>query len=237
MSLKKVGSVLLAIVALGAMFASAASAEVSETGKSQWYVGTKALANGSSKSIECAIGEHNAEKKAVLTTTVGKVALKLTATGVSCPGGKIEQSGTMAVGSATSIKFTGVTVSEPENCSTSTELNTEPLNAFVEMEKGSATKSFIKFVPRAGTLFIKVPITGATCSIANPEYEIKGTVYGEAVNPTGTGATEQPVTFSEAIQNTAGGALTFGSKPAQLTGRAIFKNLNGANESFSAKES
>ncbi|HTT94811.1 MAG TPA: hypothetical protein VMF55_09065 [Solirubrobacterales bacterium] len=228
------------VASLCAALASSAAAEVAETGKSQWYISGKALAVGSGKSVNCVIGEHNAEKKVVLTTTVGKVALKLTATGIACPGGEIEEEEPngvkMAVAQATSITFTGVSVSEPANCSTSAKLITEPLEAFVQMEKGSATKAFVKFAPKNGSLFIKIPITGENCAIANPEYEIKGTVYGEAVNPTGTGATEQPVTFSEAIQNTAGGALTFGSKPAQLTGRAIFTNLNGANESFSAKE-
>ncbi|HTT94810.1 MAG TPA: hypothetical protein VMF55_09060 [Solirubrobacterales bacterium] len=237
---------MIAILALGAMFSAAAFAKKSETMKSQWYINGKALAVGTVKSIECKLGEHEGLRTS-LTTTVGKVNLKLTATGVSCPGGQLEEfepaAGTKhAGGSATSIKFTGVTVDEPENCSTNAVLETEPLNAYVEMEEGSTEKAFIKFQPKnAGELFIKIPITGATCSIANPEYEIKGTVYGEAVNKTGVASTEQPVTFSKEIQETAsgvtGGTLTFGGKPAFLTGRAIFFNVNGANESFSAKES
>jgi hypothetical protein len=243
MSLKKMMLALAAVLAFGAVTTSNAFALEAVTSPGAWYVGGTKLADGTANGAElaCSIGEHEG-KKFVLTSTVGtnNTPLKLTATGVECTTGtKIfnevigEKTEAHAEGR---IRFTGVTVSEPAGCSVEGgAVETEELTAEVQMEKaGGAGKTYIKFAPKAGTTFATVPIIG--CAIAL-EYPVKGTLFGESVNATGVEATEQKVTFSEAIQKTAGGSLTFGGKAAQLTGQGIFKLKGKETTKWKAQES
>lgn len=235
MHLKRLMLVLGALAIVAAFTASSAMAGATTGG--EWFVeGTGTL--NAAESVSCEIGEHNEEKKFVLTGSVGenKIPTKLTATGVKCLNSTIfnMKSPETAVGTDTGeLEFTGVTVSEPPNCSVEGGVvKTNKLHTELYMDSEHPEVALDKFQPDPfteppTTNFAVVHITGATCSVEGNR-PVKGFVFGEAVNHTGVKAVTQPLTFSPAIDETAGSALTFASNPAHLTGRAINK-LSGAN--------
>lgn len=224
MSLKKIGLALIAVLALSAVVAQVASAANFETSGGIWKKNGSSI--GTTKEpVTCEIDPGTV---GVLTTTVGTsgTPLKLQATGTSCPEGKVFNEAGEAKFSG-KIKFTGVTVVEPAGCSVvGGAVETVALAGSVGMKKGSSTIDTVEFKPASGTQFAEVEISG--CSIANA-YPVKGVVYGQPTNVTCTEAATQTVDFSEAIQNDAGGALTFGTKPAQISGELSAKLTNGGN--------
>jgi len=212
MSLKKLGLALLAILALGAVFANSALATAEESNGFWYGEGTK-LAAGVKSEIVCSqVGE------ATLSTTVGtnNTPLKLKATATECPGAVIfnESSKAKATGK---IKFTGVTVVEPAGCSVvGGEVETEPLKGQIYMK---GTKVLFMFSPVSGEIFAEPEIAG--CAIAGG-YPTKGVVFGESTNATNFEAEEQFLNFSAAINSAAGGSLTFGGHSASITGKTKF---------------
>ncbi|MGH2938701.1 MAG: hypothetical protein ACRDPE_11350 [Solirubrobacterales bacterium] len=236
MKLRKFGLALVVVSALAAVMASSAFAAAT-TGKSQWYVGGAKLANGASKNVTC-----KSTGNLTLEGTVLGLKTKLTATGVECLESVIKQEGTGASGMAIDsgkLRFTGVTVDEPEGCSvTGGTLTTEKLNTFVQMD---GTKVYDKFQPASGETFVKIPITG--CAIAGT-IPVTGTDFGLATHTNAKGETinnltgeefaSQMLTFSGTINTEAGGALKLGGNTATLTGTADNELEGGAV--FGAKE-
>ncbi len=211
MSLKKIGAVLIAVLALGAMMASSASAANFEAAKSTWHFLGFTL-GPIKKHVSC---EKDPGTVSTLKTTVGKnnTPLKLQATGITCPEAEIFNESEVAKLTG-KLKFTGVTVVEPAGCSVAGgAVETNAVKGTVGMKKGSSTIDTIVFEPAVGEEFAAVSIEG--CAIAG-EYPVKGKVIGQPTSATCTEAETQTFSFDEAIQNDAGGALTFGNKAAQV---------------------
>ncbi|MGH2938112.1 MAG: hypothetical protein ACRDPE_08330 [Solirubrobacterales bacterium] len=218
MSLKKAGLALVVVLALGVASVNSATAEKAIEAEGSWYKNGTVLASGEANALAltCTVGEHEGASRFVLESTVIGLPLKLTATGVSCPGGKIfnESGRAKATGK---IKFTGVTVDEPAGCSVAGgSIESAALNSEVWMEENSAEKVFQRFVPASGTTLATIEFEG--CALEGI-FPLKGTLFGESVNSTGVEGTSQGFTFSNAINTTAGGSLTLGKSAATLTGR------------------
>jgi hypothetical protein len=169
-----------------------------------------------------------------LETTVAGTPLKLTATGVGCTSCVIKNVGTAAKAEGTLV-FSGVAVSEPAGCSTTSTITSKALTAVVGMNSAK-TLATLKFTPTAGstTAFATVELTGASCPIAGL-YKVTGTAFAQAVNATGVFGATQEIKLSKAIQESAGAAssLKFGENSAILTG--ALKGSIGGTE-FAAKE-
>jgi len=142
----------------------------------------------------------------------------------------IKQEGSNAIVTGT-LKFSELTVKKPAGCMTAPSLTTKPVTAKI-YEEGPTV--YERFEPTAGPpeRFVIFPLTGCA---AEGEYPIKGTVFGRSANATGTEAANQPLTFSETIQKTAGGSLTAGTNPAQLSGKANDELISGSE--FGVSES
>jgi hypothetical protein len=184
------------------------------------------------------------------------VEAEITATGIDCinhegtdegnGSARIEQVGTSAQDFGR-LKFTGVKVVKPAHCTVAETITTNPLKSEIYMHKlknVAVDKVFDRFEP-TGTNFVTLVIgseAGFTCAIAGNRI-VKGFVYGQSVagdtatlieKPTSTGAAGanpdavvQSLTFSKAIDETAGSALTFGGNPAHLTGRVDNELVSG----------
>jgi hypothetical protein len=216
-----------------AVMASSASATMTASG--QWYTGGSGTPLSGSKTVTCSVGEHEGSSVFTLNGSVGetKTPVKLTATGIECLSSTIFNESSHGKDKG-KLKFTGVTVDEPAGCSVeggaveTTELKTE-----LYMDSESTTKAFDKFEPAAGPTnnFATVKLIGASCPVTGSKL-VKGTVFGEATNPTSTSLATQPLTFSAAIDTTTGGTLTFAGNEAHLTGRV--NNKLSPEEAFEA---
>lgn len=223
----------LAILAFAAVFASSAMATATES-NGFWYIEGVKLESGVEHAMDLSC---HSEGNFVLTSTVGSsnTPLKLQATGIACPEGKVFNDSSKAKATG-KVKFTGVTVVEPAGCSVvGVSVETEALKAQVWME---GSKALVRFAPAVGTTLAEVEITG--CAIANA-YPTKGVIFGESANATGVSVGEQKVTLSGAINTAAGGSLTFGGHSAALAGVGkfvIWRNdpMGTIDYTFSAKE-
>ena len=237
MCLKKLGAVLLAVFALGAISASSAFAtEEWSEGTSAWYTGASPgtkLAE-SKKAGENELGlKASAATALQLESTIGSPAVpfKLEASGLECVGCTIKNiAGPHAVATG-KLKFTGVKLIEPNAavCTSSTTVESKLLEAIKGMKKGSSTVGLIQFKPEEGETFATVTIEGATCPIAGT-YKVTGTVWARPANATGVFAVNQPIELSKAIQQGAGTttSLKFGANPAWLIGKANNELTSGA---------
>jgi|GEM_PF-2694480 len=261
MSLKKIGLALVASLALGALMASSASAAV-ETVAAQWYTGAgpTTLAVGTTKTVTGKVAEHPViGKKGELTTTIATLPVKLTSTGFECVGCTIqnkavngkketeptttEKANVIAYGSG-KIKFTGVTVDEPVNCTvkssetgTAGVIETKDLvihGDWMDTNKENS-KAFIQFLPKAGptAAFASFFLEGEGCKAIKGTYNVTGSVFGESANNTGVGAVTQNLTFSPAVQTTTGAQLKVGANTANFTGTGAFSL--SSEESFQIK--
>jgi hypothetical protein len=214
-SLKVLGLAVVAVLALSAVMASAASAK-------QWYVNGSATPLAGSETVSCKTATGF-----TLTSKVGEITLVLKATGVEClAGSKIENSGGLGIDSGT-LKFTGVTVEKPKNCSVSGgSITTNALNTELIVPAGDTTNGYDLFKPATGSEFVTVSITGGTCAVAG-NYPVKGEIAGKG-NTWGTELVEQPLAFSPTIDGVTGKKLTFGGEPATMEGTAL-NLLSGAN--------
>jgi hypothetical protein len=216
MSLKKFGVALLTVFVLGAIAANSAFATNAFVGGGTWNVGGPKLKEGEANAKELTT---KANGKTSLVTSIAGVRMDLTAPEISCLGCKIDNTaGTVATIDGV-LSFTEVTVSEPAGCAVEGgKVETKPLTATLGMG-GAGTKATLKFVPKEGTTFALVVLTGTSCPIAGT-YKVTGTQFGEASNATGVFAETQEVKTSAAIQESAGeaGSLKFGANPAVLTG-------------------
>lgn len=226
MSLKRLGAALLASLALAAVFASSAFATAT-TSNSHWRVAGTKLSSGETREIKCSkAGTENL----VLAGTVAGAATEITATTLECPSGDvIKQEGEHGIATGT-LKFSGLTVVKPAGCTTSASITTKALTAKIYME-GSTV--YTRFEPTAGetSTFASIPLEGCA---AEGTYPVKGTVFGKSSNATGVEAANQPLTFSAAINTTAGGSLLLGGNAASITGAANNELVSGSK--FSSSE-
>ena len=227
MRLKKLGTALVVVLALGVVMASNAFATaVGEA--ATWRTGSEGtVLSGSETVTTTGSGEF--------VTTVGETPLALKATGVECSGCKIENSEGFAIG-AGKIKFTGVTVSSPATCAVSGgSITTTALDTTSYYMIGVGWYTWIH--PLTGTTLATVTLTkGSGACALSGSYIISGSVFLKMANNTGTFAVTQSSSSSEAINSEAGGSLEFGSKKAALIGTATM-SLSGAKagQVFGAK--
>jgi hypothetical protein len=152
---------------------------------------------------------------------------ELTASGVECKESTISNttvaSETMAV-DAGKLRLIGVKIVKPTGCSVSETLETEPLVTKLEMSSAGGGATYDRFEPAtSGGNIVAVKITD--CLIAGT-YPLKGNFYGQAVNSTGVLAANQPLAFNSAVKGL--GSLTFGGKPATITGEINNELTSGA---------
>ncbi len=241
MSLKNLGVAMMALMALGAVFAPSAFAGTPTTRKASWTTGTTKNANtiptgkANGKAIKCR--KTAASPNFTLTGTVVGFPTKLTATGVSCEATIYNEvvPGVPHAKATGKITFTGVSVDEPMGCKTPATLETKLLEGEVKMvEKGGvvSAKPLVKFEPDAvagETMLANIKID--ECA-AEGIYPVKGFTYCEATN-----ATEVHSEIQECTDNAttaAQSALTIGPNPAALTGEITVELTAGG--SFGAEE-
>jgi len=251
MSLKKFSVVLVALLALGAIVASSASATVKTT-RAEWYTGASpgtTLPVGTEETIELELVEHtDGLKHSVFTSGIGaggSTPLELTATGLSCVSCKIsnKENLTSLVPAAAygkgQVNFTGVTVSKPAGCTVSSELGvantvlTKSLEIHGDFMDTNETnkKAFIQFRPVGTTTFAQFRLEN--CGALNGKYNVGGSLFVESKNDTGVFGTTQDAESSKTINETAGAGLELGIIPATLTGTVRAKLASG--KSFAIK--
>jgi hypothetical protein len=234
MSIRKMGAVLVAVLALAGILASSASAEV-KTEAAEWYTGA---APGATLTTNPGVTAEAAEE-AILNGVLLGEKYKLTTSTLECVGCTIkneevtEKAGKVAYGEG-KIKFTNVVVKEPAGCKVhnvgvnldgTVETNLLKIHGDFMDVTTTNKHGFIQFLPKTGSVFAGLEFTnktGEVCPIAGP-FNVTGSVFGESTNDTGTQAATQPLNFSAAIQTTTGAALKLGTGTATLTGKANFK--------------
>lgn len=246
MSLKTVGVVVIAVLAITAVWASGASAKIA-TERAEIYVkdpaGSAAKTLTGSTTADTEIVDHTGTGKLfTLKGTIGTgptVSIHLTGTGINCLECKAEnkevtgKAGAVAVGTGR-LEFTGVTAMEPEGCIVSSETGTpgvvvtKPLTLHADwMHEG---KAYVNFFPTSGTVFATLKVNNGGCTAVANSYNVTGSVFGEAKNKTGVFAKSQEIEVSPAIQKTTEAELKLGGKLAELTGTAAFSLTNAAKE-------
>jgi hypothetical protein len=248
MHLKALGATLIA-TALAASFATGAlaAATSSETRVASWInsAGT-AYAQGAAKEMKCHKGTASVANTSgvssanlQLTTTIFGGPVWLTATGIECVGATITNTtvgGVHMAVDAGRLRFTGVTVMEPENCVVDEGANlgtvtTEPLTTTLEMDAAEHTVAIDRFTPTTGTKFATVKLRGASCA-AEGNYPAEGFFVGRATKATGVRSAEQPLIFDKVMAESS--SLTFAGKPADIFGEVVYERANG--EAFGAEE-
>ena len=222
MSLKRLGVALVASLALAAVSASSALATATTPSQSHWIVAETQLASGETREVKCS---KDGTENLTLKGTVAGSETEITAGKVECISTpEIKQEGSQAIATG-ELKFSELSVTKPAGCNTAASITTKPLTVKLYREGSTVYELFEPTAGATGT-FATVPLTG--CS-AEGEYPAKGSVFGETSNPTGVEAVDQTLTFSESIQNTAGGALTLGGNPIQLSGKMNEELVSGSN--------
>jgi hypothetical protein len=209
MNLKKLGTALVVVLALGAVMASSAFA-TAVTKDTHWIDSAGEITGSPEMKLE-------AVENGFLETTVAGTPLTLKTTAASCVGCTLGANAT----ASGKIKFENVTVVTPAACAVEGgTVTTKALTAQADWMEGE--KDYIKFLPATeGGAFATVTLVKGTgtCALAG-NYNVTGSAFGETVNKTGVLATMQNVKFSGTINSTAGGALKFGAEPATLSGQA-----------------
>lgn len=233
MRLSKLGIGLMAVLAIAAVTASSAFAGT-VTQASTWKVGEAgtALKSGESRAAKCHLEEEGAGGKAKLNAQAfgGLIQVELTATGIECVEATINQTtvgGVAMAEDAGKIRFTGVSVMEPAECTVPSTLTTNKLKTKIEMHSGSGAEGeivFDRFEPETGNVFIEIPFSN--CAIAGNQ-PVEGSVYGQSGLKTGQLSAQQTLTFSSAVNTTAGGTLQFAGEPASLTANVINELTTG----------
>ncbi len=236
MSLKNLGVAMMAVLALGAVFATSAFAGTVNTNKASWTTGTTPNANtiptGKANGLAIKCRKTAASPTFVFTSTAAGFPVKLTATGVECPSATIynEVVSTVPHAKATGkIKFTGVTVDEPAGCKTPATQETNLLEGEVLMVNGGANP-FFKFQPDTGVAnFITLALE--ECA-AEGKYPVKGYTYCESTNATEVHSEQQECTDN--ATTAAQSALTLGPNPAAISGEITAERTAGG--AFGAEE-
>jgi hypothetical protein len=121
---------------------------------------------------------------------------------------KISFTGVVVESAETTCQAKGVTNADPVGTISTGEINTEL--------KTVGTTAYDFYTPKTSP-FVKIEIsakTGKSCAVSGT-YEVKGSV-ASSLPASGALATQVKVSFSKAIQEASGAALTFGAKPAFL---------------------
>jgi hypothetical protein len=251
MNLKRFCALMVALVAIGAVVASSASATVSTTA-AKWYTGAAEGTVTELTGSQAVTAELLEGEKAVLNTIIGGKSVELTAGKISCVECSIEnkevtsKTGKVAYGSG-KIKFTEVTVMSPVGCTVSGEggvtgeIVTKPLVIHGDwMDTNTANlHAFIQFIPAAGatTTFaqFKLSTTGECEAIGGNFNNVTGTVFGESKNNTGVASKNQDLILSSAVQTTTGASLKVGANAATFASTARFKTPVANKEFFAIK--
>jgi hypothetical protein len=243
MSLKKLGTAILAVLVVGAVVANSASAAATTT-RAEWYTGSgtgTTLAVGTDLPITAAIKSGTVF---TLKSIIGTKPIELTATGLECVGCNItnaevtSKAGAAAMGKG-KIKFTGVTAMTPSGCTIRNgsktgaveTVETKALQVHADWMNEAGTIAYQQFFPEtAGSeVFATIYIQGTgECESIQGSYNVTGTVFSQAANATGVGAVSQENTFSPAIQTATGGALKLGANAAEFSGSGVFTLENHA---------
>jgi len=252
MSIKKLGAVLVAALALAAIGASSASAAV-ETHAVQWYTGTTAAGvttltgdtavTARSNGVAHLTGELNGQAYDLSTEEIECVGCNITNEEVTGKAGKV------AIGKG-QIMFKNVKVTKPEKCTVNGvtsggaseaegTVTTRALTVHADwMDTNAANqRDFVQFLPQTGTVFAGLQFVGAECPIAG-KFNVTGSVFGESENNTEVMAKEQGLVFSAAVQTTTGASLKLGpTNVTTLTGTGIFETdeVAGAKKFFGDK--
>jgi hypothetical protein len=249
MHLRALGAALIATTAISAFFATSAlaAATSSETRVASWVnAGGTVYAQGEAKEMKC----HNSTVSVENTSGVSSANLQLTgtilgspawltATGVECVGATITNTtvgGVHMAVDAGRLRFTGVTVMEPEGCVVDEGANlgtftTEPLTTTLEMDTAEHTVAIDKFTPTTGTKLATIKLRGAKCA-AEGNYPAEGFFVGRAVFRTVVRNAEQPLIFDKVMAESSG--LILAGKPADIFGEVVYERANG--EAFGAEE-
>jgi hypothetical protein len=226
MNVKKFGTALVVILALGAVMASSAFAAAEEKA-APWQVFKEIKEE---KEVFAPLAESetvSSTGSGELVTTVGETPLVLKSTGLECLECKIENSGGKSIGTG-KLKFTGVTVSSPATCAVSGgAVTTLALKVNAGFMGGAGSGNTVLFQPSSGSTFATVTLKegSGSCPLSG-SYIVSGKVFVRSNNSTGTYAVSQTVTSSGAINAEGGGELKFGSKAAELNGTGTF-SLSG----------
>jgi hypothetical protein len=226
--LKAMGLALVALCAFGAVSAGAAQAAAPH-----WRTATSDPLNGTKNIREVVTLLPRVTGESPVSTELPLPPLGiLHGTGLKVIGGKITGNGTIAgsnTGSATSLSFTGVTVTTAPGCGVKNvggangTINTSAVNA----ELSGESPTYALFKPSGTTVFVEIEIfkksETETCAVSG-KYKVEGTAALQILNPN---KMEEYVEAesTEAIQKASGQSLTFGKKPTYLDAKGrIFLN-------------
>lgn len=194
--------IVLAVLALGAAFASSASATTP-----QWIIEGAPLGVES----EAPLAESTKVTETFsFKTTVAGASVKIGCTGMTLPESRIKGERTRF---DEPFKMEGCTFTGPPSCSIPASFELKALTSTLE---GSAGSFKLKFVPKSGTLVMSVNISGAGCALAGA-FEVSGTM---SCNYPGV-ETEQKNHVLE-FSLTSGTELKHGSEKVTLTGKDEF---------------
>jgi hypothetical protein len=206
--LRLIGLAIAAVSAFGAVSAGAAQAAP------HWTVETSNPFTGEEKLAETVALTPRVAGESPPTTelTIPSLGISYNSTGLSVQGGAINGTNKL---SATSLSFTGVTVTNAAGCrvrnagGTFGTIKTEPLKAELST---IGTATYLLLTP-VGTNFVTIEVTkaeGKTCAISG-SYATSGTFALQVQTETMNGSEE--LTSNEAAQKASGKEVRFASKP------------------------
>lgn len=223
MTLKRLGLTFVAFLALGAVFAGSAFAKA-ETTTGHWHVAGVKLTSGETRERKC-----SAATPLTFTILYAGTKIEFEAGKLECLSGPvIRQEGEQAIATG-KLKFSELKFLTPEGCTVEEPITTKAVTEKVQM---GGTTPYVLFEPTEGTTLANITFGG--CAIYG-NYTLKGTFFGRPTDATGTESADQPLEFSESIQKTAGGSLTFLSEPVYLSGKANEELVAGS--AFGVSES
>jgi hypothetical protein len=211
---------LVVCLAVAAALASGAQAAL------QWTVGepSKAL---SSETINAFTNPGDIPWE--FSTEIGGAIVDLTDEGVSCSG-KCTVSGEGK--SKLKLTFTKVTLASAiGKCEVKGgTFTTSALKGQVFMDSLFPTSVFDKVEPSEGSVFFVFELTGKPCALSG-KYEVKGSLVGEATNPTGGLTPDWMMRFRPEVQELVApeGGLKLGSSQVKAQGYT-HNELIGANK-------
>jgi hypothetical protein len=215
---KVMGGLLVAAMALFAVFAGQASAYT-------WT--TVAMVNpGTLKPIDI-----TAPAPTVLRATFSSVEVELTSKKLESILNKeeeavIAQTGEGEKGAASAsgkLKYSELSLQRPVGCGAPTSITTTKLNAEVKKAAGLTSGASLQFKPASGTNIATITLTGE-CALAGTPFKVtvpEGSFFCGELEPLETMKVEQPIRTSGIINEKCSGKLEAAGNPATLTGTAV----------------
>lgn len=228
MSFKKFGVTLAAMMALGAVLATSAFAGTAVTDPAAWVQTNGVAQTINEETINCR--DTAGEPVYVFTTTILGQHVRLTSEEIECPGAKIKTTGTgtnekMAILEG-KFTFKNITVDEPVGCKAN-NITTNALLGDLQMDEADTAKSYLKIVAQSGGALANIVLTN--CAAAGT-YPLKGALFTEATDPTGTHTTGQK--FAGNATTTAMSSLTIGTQAATFEGEFEIELTSGRSWGF-----